>query len=122
MPATCDRNDEAEEGDPRFQEVGASAQLDGPHAARAEGMASVHCALKTQLRTVKGMLFDRRDAFTNKARTDLLLGLITLHLNENDDPRRYATLLRDYLIANNGGPGVKRGAICDPKGKPTLRS
>jgi len=52
-------------------------------------------ALETQLRTVKGMLFDRRDAFTNKARTDLLLGLITLHLNENDDPRRYATLLRD---------------------------
>ena len=32
-------------------------------------------ALETQLRTVKGMLLDRRDTFTNNARTDLLLGL-----------------------------------------------
>lgn len=76
-------------------------------------------ALETQLRRVKSVLFDRRDAFTNKKRTDLLLGLITLHLNESDDQRQYAALLRDHLRANNGGPSVRRGRICDPKGQPS---
>ena len=76
-------------------------------------------ALEAQLRVVKAMIHDRRDAFTNKKRTDLMLGLVTLHLNESDDQRRYATLIRDHLIANGGVPKAVRGAICDPKGKPT---
>jgi hypothetical protein len=76
-------------------------------------------SLETQLRVVKGMLNDRRDAFTNKKRTDLLLGLITLHLNESDDQRKYAAILREHLIANGGIPTIMRGSICDPKGKPT---
>lgn len=76
-------------------------------------------ALEAQLRVVKGMLNDRRDAFTNKKRTDLMLGLVTIHLNESDDQRRYAALIRDHLIANGGNPSVVRGTICDPKGQPT---
>lgn len=76
-------------------------------------------ALESQLRTVKAMINDRRDAFTNKKRTNLMLGLVTLHLNETDDPRRYSTLIREHLVANDGAPAIERGSICDPLGQPT---
>lgn len=78
-------------------------------------------ALESQLRTVKGMLHDRRDAFTNRARTTLALGLITLHLNELDEQHDYQRIVRDHLTANDGRPSAQRDVICDPWNKPTLR-
>ena len=78
-------------------------------------------ALENQLRTVKGMLFDRRDAFTNRARTTLALGLMRLHLNELDEQRDYQRIIREELEANGGRPVVRRGRICDKRGTTSLR-
>ena len=78
-------------------------------------------ALENQLRRVKGMISDRRDAFTNRRRTTLALGLMRLHLNELDEQRDYQRVIRAELEANDGRPVVKRGMICDPRGTTSLR-
>lgn len=78
-------------------------------------------ALANQLRVVKGMLYDRRDAFTSRARTTLALGLVRVHLNELDEQRDYQRIIRDELEANGGRPVVKRGRICDKRGATSLR-
>jgi hypothetical protein len=67
------------------------------------------------------MLYDRRDAFTNRARTTLALGLMRLHLNELDEQRDYQRVIREELEANGGRPVAKRGRICDKRGTTSLR-
>lgn len=67
------------------------------------------------------MLFDRRDAFTDRARTTLALGLMRLHLNELDEWRDYQRIIREELEANGGRPVVRRGRICDKRGTTSLR-
>lgn len=69
---------------------------------------------------VKNLLFDRRRAFRNRPRTDLLLDLITLKLLGKDNERVYPRIIREAAHATHGR-GVTRGRICDPRGVPSLR-
>lgn len=66
-------------------------------------------ALERQARIVKNMLFDRRDAFRNRRRTDLLLDLITLKLLGRDDESVYSRIIREVVHASHGrgGPGAR---------------
>lgn len=66
------------------------------------------------------ILFDRRDAFRNRRRTDLLLDLITLKLLGKDDERVYSRIIREVVYASHGRGGT-RGKICDPAGSSSLR-
>ncbi len=61
------------------------------------------------------MLYDARDAFTDRGRTTL--ALMRLQLSELD----YQRIIREELIANDGRPVLKRGRICDRKRTPSLR-
>lgn len=44
-----------------------------------------------------------------------------LHLNGLDDQTAYATVTRDWLIANGGRPRGMRRVIADSRGAPSLR-
>lgn len=62
-------------------------------------------ALDAHLGTVRDYLDSRSFVLRNQDGTTLLLGLIRLHLNGTDNPRRYAEVLRASLDANGGhGP------------------
>lgn len=54
------------------------------------------------------MLNDRKFAFRNRARTNLLLGLLLLHSNGRDNERAYARELRVHL---RQAGGIARSAI-----------
>ena len=67
----------------------------------------------------------------NQRRTTLMLGLVRLHLNGTDDPRRYAELLRAHLDANAGqapqqrrryDPGTSRCLPAHARATPSLRT
>ena len=66
-------------------------------------------ALDAHLGTVRDYLDSRSFVLRNQHRTTLLLGLIRLHLNGTDNPRRYAELIRASLDAHGGhGPRQRR--------------
>jgi hypothetical protein len=50
-----------------------------------------------------------------------MLGLMTLHLNERDDVRTYARLIREHLASNGGAPRFRRARLNDPRGSSSLR-
>jgi hypothetical protein len=54
------------------------------------------------------MLESRAFCLRNQARTNLLLGLIRLHLNGVDDELTYYRLLRDDLTLRRGRPAPQR--------------
>ena len=67
----------------------------------------------------------------NQARATLMLGLILLHLNGTDNPRRYAELLRAHLDANAArapqqrrryDPGTNRRLPAQARLTPSLRT
>ena len=68
---------------------------------QAAGLGQFLLALENQLRTVKRMLYDQRDAFTNRERTTLALGLMRLHLLELDDQHDYQRAIREELVSND---------------------
>jgi hypothetical protein len=77
-------------------------------------------ALDTHLGTVRDLLDSRSFVLRNAARTNLMLGLIRLHLNGDDNEREYQKLLR---LADEaaGGKVQKQRTGYDPKGHPSLR-
>lgn len=77
-------------------------------------------ALEPRIQDIRQMLERRSWTFRNRARMNLLLELIRIHLNRQDDPRVYATRIRDHLAANDGQPALSR-AIYDTRGADTLR-
>ena len=59
-------------------------------------------ALDAHLGAVRDYLDSRSFVLRNQRRTTLMLGLVRLHLNVTDDPRRYTELLRSWLTTNAG--------------------
>jgi len=53
-------------------------------------------------------LDSRSFVLRNQRRTTLMLGLVRLHLNGTDNPRRYAELLRSWLTDNAGNAPAQR--------------
>lgn len=106
----------------RARATGTQAQKDAINGLKAWVLRNGP-VVKRQFRChgVKGMLFDRRDAFTNRARTTLALGLMRLHLNELDELRDYQRIIREELVANDGRPVAVRGTTCDRRGTTSLR-
>lgn len=70
-------------------------------------------ALDTHLGTIRGFLDSRSFVLRNATRTNLLLGLMRLHLNGVDVERRYRQLLRDHL-SDSGRPVVQRNGYDPP--------
>lgn len=58
--------------------------------------------LEQKAAQLRAMLVNRKAGFRNQERTDLLLGLIALHLNGVDDRRRYLRLVREHVSALSG--------------------
>jgi hypothetical protein len=65
-------------------------------------------ALDTALGRVRDFLDARSFALRNARRTNLLLGLVRLHLNGADVERRYHALVRDFTDTARGRPGQQR--------------
>lgn len=65
-------------------------------------------ALDAHLGTVRDYLDSRSFVLRNQSRTTLMLGLVRLHLNGTDNPRRYAELLRSWLTDNTGTAPAQR--------------
>jgi hypothetical protein len=78
-------------------------------------------ALEQITRPIVTALYPRRYGLKNRERLNRLLMLLQLHVNGDDDVRRYATTIRHWLEANGGRPTVRRRAIADPLGSPSLR-
>ena len=75
--------------------------------------------LEAKLRIVKQALHHRCFALRNRERTNRMLGLMLLHLNELDNEERYSKLLRDALTANHGLAAARK-QITDPRGYSSL--
>jgi hypothetical protein len=75
--------------------------------------------IEAQLNVVKRLIHNRVFALRNRERTNRMLGLMLLHLNEKDDPEVYARLLRQSLTAN-GGLAAPRKQITDRRGVASL--
>ena len=66
------------------------------------------------------MLDARRFYLRNEARTNLLVGLMRLHVNGVADERSYAAIIRRTLEASAGSTPPQL-AITDPRDRPSLR-
>ena len=83
-------------------------------------MALTTAALEQVTRPISAALYRRRYALKNRERLNRLLLLLQLHINGEDDVRRYAKTMRTWLEANGGRPADRRRAIADPAGAPSL--
>ena len=70
---------------------------------------------------IRAALHHRRYGLKNRERTNRLLALMQLHANRQDDPLAYAKDIRAWLEANHGRARVRRRALADPHGEPSLR-
>jgi len=70
---------------------------------------------------IRASIKPRAYGLKNRERTDRMLMLMQLHANGQDDVAAYTHLIRAWLEANGGRPGVDRRAIVDPEGAPSLR-
>lgn len=69
-------------------------------------------ARDAHLGTVRAYLDSRSFVLRNQRHTTLLLGLVRLHLNDTDNRRRCAEVLRAHL-AENGGHGPRQRSSYD---------
>lgn len=76
-------------------------------------------AVEAALRQVERAFLGRSQGFGNRARLNLLLGLMTLHQNGDADPRRWADRLRERLHPRGGVPPQQRPHD-DSQGRPSL--
>ena len=70
---------------------------------------------------IRAALHPRRYGLKNRKRTNRLLLLMQLHANRQDDPLVYAKDIRAWLEANGGRPRIRRRAVADHAGEPSLR-
>jgi hypothetical protein len=92
-----------------------------PPSRRPADMPLTTAALEQLTRPISAALYRRRYALKNRERLNRLLMLLQLHINGDDDVRRYAKTMRTWLAANAGRPADRRPAIADPAGAPCLR-
>lgn len=78
-------------------------------------------ALELVTRPIATALYPRRYALKNRERLNRLLMLLQIHINGDDDVQPYATTIRAWLEDNGGRPAIRRRAIVDPLGAPSLR-
>jgi hypothetical protein len=64
---------------------------------------------------LRGLFEHRSFAFRNAARTNLLLGLARLHLNNADDPATYHRVLREHAERTGGQPAAPQRGNRDPR-------
>lgn len=91
-----------------------------PPSRRPADMPLTTAALEQLTRPISAALYRRRYALKNRERLNRLLLLLQLHINGDDDVRRYAKTIRTWLEANGGRPADRRRAIADPAGAPSL--
>jgi hypothetical protein len=60
-------------------------------------------------------------AIQRRPAASLHRALAALHANRQDDPLAYAKDIRAWLEANEGRPRVRRRAVTDRAGQPSLR-
>jgi hypothetical protein len=77
-------------------------------------------AIEPPIAAIRAMLEGRRFYLRNAGRTNLLVGLMRLHLNAVADERSYATIIR-HTIEASAGKTARQLAIADPRGRPSLR-
>jgi hypothetical protein len=77
-------------------------------------------AIEPPLSAIRAMLDARRFYLRNEARTNLLVGLMRLHVNGVADERSYAAIIRRTLEASAGSTPPQL-AITDPRDRPSLR-
>jgi len=89
-------------------------------ARRAEVSVYSNGAVEAPIRVIRRDLESRAWYFRNRARMDLLLEVMRLHLNQVATPETYAQAIREHLDAMGGAPTNQRHQW-DPKGSPSLR-
>ncbi|HEX2766139.1 MAG TPA: hypothetical protein VHR55_05850 [Candidatus Limnocylindria bacterium] len=110
-------------GDPRLErwlnrwDTRVAEQLDR-HAIRWVPRSTAE--IEKSLGRVEHAIEDRRALFSNKARTDRLLMLITLQLRGEADERAWAHTIREWLMSRGGKPPRQR-QIRDRRGISSLR-
>lgn len=76
---------------------------------------------RTKLDQLKAWIEPRAKGFSNRERTDRLLMLMQLQLNDLADVDAHASAIRDWLASNAGRPLTARRSITDHDG-PSLLS
>jgi hypothetical protein len=94
----------------------------GRASQRPADMPLTTAALEQLARPIVAALYPRRYALKNRERLNRLLMLLQLHINGDDDVKRYAMTIRTWLEAHGGRPLGRRRAIADPAGAPSLRA
>jgi hypothetical protein len=77
-------------------------------------------AAEAGVRSVKAFIGERAFCFRNAERTNRLLELHRLHMNQQNDPEQYAADIRHHREHWAGIP-LKQGRIRDPNRRPSLR-
>jgi hypothetical protein len=77
--------------------------------------------LDALINPIRASIKRRAYGLKNRERTNRMLTLMQLHANGQDDVHAYTHLIRAWLEANGGRPGVDRRAIVDPSGYASLR-
>jgi hypothetical protein len=86
---------------------------------RRRGIPSTTTALEQHLLVIKEKLNKRKFVFRNRERTNRMLQLMQLHLNDQANERTYSALIRRQLAKAQGHPAARR-IITDPQGQPSL--
>lgn len=86
---------------------------------RQSGLPKTTRALEDYLDKLKAFINRRKFAFRNRERTNRMLQLMQLHLNDQANLRTYSTLIRRQLTKAGGHPATRR-IITDPAGQPSL--
>jgi hypothetical protein len=86
------------------------------------GNPTTTSVLEPKLNRIKGWVAPRTHALRNRERLDRLLMLKQLQLNAQASEPAYARAIRDWLLAHDGRPIVRRRAVADPVDEPSLYS
>jgi hypothetical protein len=89
-------------------------------ARRSEVSIYSNGAIEAPIRVIREGIEKRSWCFRNRARMDLLLEMMRLHLNKVDAVDAYAQAIREQLLNTNGVPLAKRKQW-DPAGVSSLR-
>ena len=92
-----------------------AAQLQTRSPLGPNSIGAVEAALRQVHRAFQG----RSQSFSNRARLNLLLDLMTLHTTGQADPRRFADRLRERLHPH-GGTAPHQRPHDDPRNQPSL--
>jgi hypothetical protein len=93
----------------------------GPRSSRPSDTPLSTSPLDALVNPIRASIQPRAYGLKNRQRTNRLLTLMQLHANGHDDVHAYTQLIRAWLEANQGRPGVERRVIADLRDVPSLR-